>query len=629
MAACFSRVARLAVSQARISPLRMGCFAMREPLRDHGLYHPLTSCRSLSLLPGKRWDAVCRLHSSRAEVVAAATAAEAPAVGGDAAPPAGQPDTSKWTGAAIREAFLSFYEQRGHVRLPSASLVPADPTVMLTIAGMLQFKPIFLGKETRRHERATTTQKCVRTNDIENVGVTARHHTFFEMLGNFSFGDYFKEDAVKYAWELSTKVYGLPPERIWVSVFETDDETFALWRDVVGVPVERIRRMGAADNFWEAGATGPCGPCTELYYDLQPGQPTAGASLEDDSRFIEFYNLVFMESNKGPSGDLTPLAARNIDTGLGLERMAQILQGVSNNYDTDLILPIVLEAAKLAGIDYHSADAATRTALRVIGDHTRAVVYLLSDGVLPTNVGRGYIVRRLLRRVIVKGSLLGISEVFTPRVAEVAVALSGACDPEVAANAARIYEELEGEETRFRRTLAAGEKLLKSVLKDVLDKAGAAQHGQRLVVPSDRAFLLYDSYGFPLEITAEIAAEVGVGVDIAAFDAAMQAQRQRSKDSVKTVDMTAGSAFGDLAEQLGKTEFVGHTQLETSATITALMQDGKPVDTVAAGVPCFASPSFLGFNPLIMSVRQCSWGRCALHPLHVASAGHGRDCGAI
>lgn len=570
MVACFARYARLTARATAAAS------AARSPsYRGGGLSNTTTN----NLI--KDWRPVCRASHA----VSSSVSSEVGAAGSNAAqaPPPGQPDTSVWTGAAIREAFLKFYESKGHSRLPSASLVPDDPTVMLTIAGMLQFKPIFLGKEAPRHKRVTTTQKCVRTNDIENVGVTARHHTFFEMLGNFSFGDYFKEDAVKFAWELSTQVYGLQPERIWVSVFHDDDETLALWRDVIGVPPARIQRLGAADNFWEAGLTGPCGPCTELYYDLQPDRECSGASVEDDNRFIEFYNLVFMESNKAGDGTLSPLTARNIDTGLGLERMAQILQGVSNNYDTDLILPIVLEAARLAGIDYHSTDAKTRTALRIIGDHSRAVVYLLSDGVLPSNIGRGYIVRRLLRRVIVKGALLGITEVFTPDVAAVAVGLAEPCDPRVAENADRIFGELRLEEERFRTTLAAGKKFLAGVLQEQRAKMGAAQHGQPMQVPGDRAFLLYDSYGFPLEITAEIAAEEGATVDIASFDAAMSAQRQRSKDSAKVVDMTAGSALGELAARVADTVFVGHDSLETTSTVVALLQGGQLVDSVTAG----------------------------------------------
>ena len=292
------------------------------------------------------------------------------------------------SGSGIRRRFLEFYEQRGHARLPSSSLVPEDPTVLLTIAGMLQFKPVFMGQAERAVPCATTTQKCVRTNDIENVGVTARHHTFFEMLGNFSFGDYFKKEAIQYAWELATKEYGLDETRVYVSVFREDDEAYAIWRDVVGVPDERIKRMDEADNFWAAGPTGPCGPCSELYWDFHPERGAEGIDLEDDSRFIEFYNLVFMEMNRDASGKTAPLKNKNIDTGMGLERMAQILQGKPNNYETDLIRPIIDKAASMAGISYDDADDATKLKLKVIGDHTRAVAYLVSDGVLPSNVGR-------------------------------------------------------------------------------------------------------------------------------------------------------------------------------------------------------------------------------------------------
>ena len=267
------------------------------------------------------------------------------------------------SGTGIRRRFLEFYEQRGHVRLPSSSLVPEDPTVLLTIAGMLQFKPVFMGQAERSVPCATTTQKCVRTNDIENVGVTARHHTFFEMLGNFSFGDYFKKEAIQYAWELATKEYGLDETRIFVSVFREDDEAFAIWRDVVGVPEERIKRMDEADNFWAAGPTGPCGPCSELYWDFHPERGAEGADLEDDSRFIEFYNLVFMEMNRDANGKTAPLKNKNIDTGMGLERMAQILQGKPNNYETDLIRPIIDKAASMANISYDDADEATKLAL--------------------------------------------------------------------------------------------------------------------------------------------------------------------------------------------------------------------------------------------------------------------------
>ncbi|KAG2482127.1 hypothetical protein HYH03_018913 [Edaphochlamys debaryana] len=508
-----------------------------------------------------------------------ARAAGSPASATTLAPASSAPGPKKkMSGAEIREAFLSFFEAQGHSRLPSSSLVPEDPTVLLTIAGMLQFKPVFLGQAPRKVPRATTTQKCVRTNDIGNVGLTARHHTFFEMLGNFSFGDYFKEQAIRWAWELSTGVFGLPPDRVWVSVYEEDGEAEAIWRDVVGVPPERIKRMGAADNFWSSGPTGPCGPCSELYYDFHPERGTEGASLEDDSRFIEFYNLVFMQLNRKPDGSLEPLAAKNIDTGLGLERMAQILQGVPNNYETDLIFPIVQRAASIAGVDYHTAPPQTQTALKVIGDHTRAVAYLLSDGVTPSNTGRGYVLRRLLRRVVMKGRLLGIREVFTPSVAEVAVALSPACDPGVGANAQRIYDELAREEGLFVATLERGQKLLDELLE-------AAKGGSRVIGGAD-AFMLYDTYGFPLELTQELAEAAGVGVDAAGFEEAMGAQRQRSKDSRETLDLTAQAGLAQLAAQVGPTSFTGYSSTRGSGRVVGLMREGAVVEAVAAGDRC-------------------------------------------
>jgi alanyl-tRNA synthetase len=289
---------------------------------------------------------------------------------------------------------------------------------------MLPFKPIFLGQRQADVPRATTSQKCIRTNDIENVGRTARHHTFFEMLGNFSFGDYFKEQAIAWAWELSTEVFKLPPERLVVSVFREDDDAFAIWRDQIGIPPHRILRMDEADNFWASGPTGPCGPCSEIYYDFHPEKGDKDIDLEDDSRFIEFYNLVFMQYNRDAQGNLTPLQNQNIDTGLGLERMAQILQQVPNNYETDLILPIIETAADIAGVAYGKVDDATRVSLKVIGDHVRAVVHMIADGITASNVGRGYVLRRLIRRVVRHGRLIGIEGAFISKVAETAIQLS-------------------------------------------------------------------------------------------------------------------------------------------------------------------------------------------------------------
>ncbi|CAL8465000.1 g4535 [Coccomyxa elongata] len=485
----------------------------------------------------------------------------------------------KLSGAEIREKFLSFYEGKGHTRMQGASLIPADPTVLLTIAGMLQFKPIFLGQAPRSVPRATTTQKCVRVSDIENIGVTARHHTFFEMLGNFSFGDYFKAEAIQMAWELSTNVLGIPASRIWVSVYEQDEEAAALWRDVVGFPAERLVRLGDEDNFWASGPTGPCGPCSELYYDFHPERGTAGASLEDDSRFIEFYNLVFMESNRGPDGSLTPLANKNIDTGMGLERVAQILQGVPNNYETDLIFPIVATAAKLAGLDYHSAGPREQTALKVMGDHARAVVYMVSDGVSPSNIGRGYVLRRLIRRTVMKGRLLGIKEAMLPALAETVIGLSGGCDPAVAKNSQRIIAELLREEEKFASTLEAGEKRLNQVLE------AAAVQGSAAIVSGAAAFELYDTYGFPLEITQEIAAERGIQVDAVGFEAEMASQKSRSREAARSIDMTAGHALGDLAQQLGSTSFIGydHGPLRAPGSVLAIFRGGSSVDSASEG----------------------------------------------
>ncbi|EIE20523.1 alanyl-tRNA synthetase [Coccomyxa subellipsoidea C-169] len=490
----------------------------------------------------------------------------------------------------IREKFLSFYESRGHTRMQGASLIPADPTVLLTIAGMLQFKPVFLGQAPRSVPRATTTQKCVRVSDIENIGVTARHHTFFEMLGNFSFGDYFKAEAIQMAWELSTKVLGIPAQRIWVSVYKDDEEAAALWRDGVGFPAERLVRLGDEDNFWASGPTGPCGPCSELYYDFHPERGTVGASLEDDSRFIEFYNLVFMESNRGPDGKLTPLANKNIDTGMGLERVAQILQCVPNNYETDLIFPIVAAAGKLAGLDYHSASPGEQTALKVMGDHARAVVYMVSDGVSPSNIGRGYVLRRLIRRTIMKGRLLGVKEVMLPALAETVIGLSDGCDPAVAQNSQRIIAELAREEEKFASTLEAGGFPCPSYA-DFLCMSGSLDQfllwgdGSTATVSGAAAFELYDTYGFPLEITQEMAAERDIQVDAAGFEAEMAAQKSRSREAVRSIDMTAGHALGDLAQQLGRTSFIGyeHGPLRVPGSVLAILRGGSSVESASAG----------------------------------------------
>ncbi|MBO1059696.1 MAG: alanine--tRNA ligase [Aphanizomenon flos-aquae CP01] len=480
------------------------------------------------------------------------------------------------SGNDIRQLFLDFYTQRGHQPLPSASLVPEDPTVLLTIAGMLPFKPIFLGQRTPEFKRATTSQKCIRTNDIENVGRTKRHHTFFEMLGNFSFGDYFKAQAIAWGWELSTQVFGISPENLVVSVFEEDDEAFVIWRDTIGLTEKRIKRMGADDNFWVSGITGPCGPCSEIYYDFHPELGDDHINLEDDGRFIEFYNLVFMQYNRDASGNLTPLQNQNIDTGMGLERMAQILQKVPNNYETDLIFPIVETAAKIAKIDYHKSDENTKTSLKVIGDHVRSVVHMIADEIRASNVGRGYILRRLIRRVVRHGRLIGISGEFINQVAETAISLSESIYPNLRQRETAIKAELQREEVNFLKTLDRGEKLLAEIIQDIKQKGLNSISGES-------AFTLYDTYGFPLELTQEVAEENHITVDVDGFNAEMQKQVERAKAAHETIDLTVQGSLDKLAEHIHSTKFIGYTQLKTTAKIEVLLVAGVSEEAAEAG----------------------------------------------
>ncbi|MFN6572570.1 alanine--tRNA ligase [Dendronalium sp. ChiSLP03b] len=480
------------------------------------------------------------------------------------------------SGNEIRNLFLNFYAQRGHQILPSASLVPEDPTVLLTIAGMLPFKPIFLGQRTPEFNRATTSQKCIRTNDIENVGRTKRHHTFFEMLGNFSFGDYFKEQAIAWGWEISTQVFNLSPKNLVVSVFEDDDEAFSIWRDRIGVPEARIKRLGTDDNFWVSGPTGPCGPCSEIYYDFHPERGDENIDLEDDSRFIEFYNLVFMQYNRDASGNLTPLQNKNIDTGMGLDRMAQILQKVPNNYETDLVFPIIQTAAQIAGIGYHTSDEKTKVSLKVIGDHVRSVVHMIADEIRASNVGRGYVLRRLIRRVVRHGRLIGISGEFITQVAETAIALSESAYPNVRQREAAIKAELQREEVNFLKTLERGEKLLEEIIEQVKQQGKTSISGES-------AFTLYDTYGFPLELTQEIAEENNLTVDEAGFDAEMQKQVERAKAAHETIDLTVQGSLDKLAEHIHATEFLGYTQPATTAKVEAILVEGVSQQEAEAG----------------------------------------------
>ncbi len=476
------------------------------------------------------------------------------------------------SGADIRRAFLAFFAERGHKVIPSASLIPEDPTVLLTIAGMLPFKPIFLGQRQPPAARATSSQKCIRTNDIENVGRTARHHTFFEMLGNFSFGDYFKKEAIQWAWELSTEVFGLDKKNLVVSIFREDEEANTIWKDLIGIHQDKIIRMDEADNFWSSGPTGPCGPCSELYYDFKPELGTQNINLEDDSRFIEFYNLVFMQYNKDASGKLTKLENFNIDTGMGLERMAQILQKVPNNYETDLIFPLILQTAKLANLDYFSLDENRKISLKVIADHARAVTQLISDGVSASNIGRGYILRRLLRRMIRHGRLLGINKKFVKSLGSSVISLMIDAYPELEENKKYILSELENEEIRFLETLDRGVKLLQDII-----------HKQPQQISGADAFLLYDTYGFPLELTQEIAAEKNLTVDLNGFNIEMKKQRERAKSAQVTIDLTSQNSIQQIATDLNSTVFKGYETLKYSSTVLAILVNGKIVNEAISG----------------------------------------------
>ena len=476
------------------------------------------------------------------------------------------------TGDEIRNAFLKFYNEKSHKIIPSASLIPDDPTVMLTIAGMLPFKPVFLGLQERPSKRATSSQKCIRTNDIENVGVTARHHTFFEMLGNFSFGDYFKEEAIQWAWELVTNIYRLSAENIIVSVFREDEESAKIWREEIGIHPDRIIKLGEKDNFWSSGKTGPCGPCSELYYDFNPEKGLQNIDLEDGDRFIEFYNLVFMQYNRDSYGKLTDLKFKNIDTGMGLERMAQILQKKKNNYETDLIFPIIQKASEIANIDYFSSDERTKISLKIIGDHTRAVIHLISDGVLASNLGRGYILRRLIRRMVRHGRLLGIKNEFLSKIATVGIHLMQKNYPDLKNNIDLILSEINIEEVRFRETLYRGEKLLDEIISS----------GQKLI-SGFKAFELYDTYGFPLELTMEIAQENSIGVDVKGFEKEMDAQKERAKAATSNVDLTLEGSLEREIDLFDKTVFTGYDSLLSEAEIKGVFLDSTLVKQASEG----------------------------------------------
>ena len=498
------------------------------------------------------------------------------------------------TTAEIREKFLAFFEEKGCKRMPSSSLIPDDPSLLLTSAGMVQFKPYFLHVKELDPEfiGTTTAQKCVRTNDIDIIGTTGRHLSFFEMLGNFSFGKYFKKEMCAWALEFSTQVLGLPIERLYCTVFLDDDETIEIWKSL-GIPEERISRLGEDDNFWRAGPTGPCGPCSEIYYDQGPefgcGKPDCAPGCDCD-RYLEYWNLVFTQYDGQEDGTLKPLPTKNIDTGMGLERMAAIMQGVQSNYETDVMRDLIAVGERLSGKAYRGgtnvgaaarsgdAQAGIDLSLRIIADHSRSVSFMLADGILPGNEGRSYVLRRLLRRAIMHGLKLGIEGPFLNEYFAKIVELMGDVYPEIVSNRELVEKYISVEEERFGRTLRLGQAYLDNALANLEEGA---------MLPGAAAFELHDTYGFPVELTREICDERGITVDEQGFGECMAAQRERARAATKDDNEAAWSTYGgvhaDLLRELGPTEFVGYSETETFSHVTALVRDGQRVDKLEAG----------------------------------------------
>ncbi len=471
--------------------------------------------------------------------------------------------------ADIREAFLSYFERQGHTRVPSSSLVPHnDPTLLFTNAGMNQFKDTFLGLEARDYNRAVSSQRCVRAggkhNDLENVGYTARHHTFFEMLGNFSFGDYFKREAINFAWTFLTEDLKLPKDKLWVTVHISDDEAAQIWIDEIGVDPDRLSRLDE-DNFWQMGDTGPCGPSSEIFFDHGPDIPGGPPGSPDDDldRYIEIWNLVFMQYNRDSEGTLHPLPAPSVDTGMGLERISAVLQGVHNNYDIDLFKALIAAAAEELGVDDHS-----HTSLRVVADHLRSCAFLIIDGVLPSNEGRGYVLRRILRRAIRHGNKLGATEPFFANLVPALISEMGDAYPELVKQQDAITKALASEEEQFARTLDKGMEILTQALSSLEGKQ----------IPGDVVFRLYDTFGFPVDLTNDIARERGLELDVEGYDAAMQAQRKRSQESGSfQVD------YHNVINVGGETEFLGYTETESTSSVQGLFVDGEARNAITSG----------------------------------------------
>ncbi|WP_059008437.1 alanine--tRNA ligase [Streptomyces specialis] len=490
--------------------------------------------------------------------------------------------------AEIRRRWLSFFEKRGHTVVPSASLIADDPTLLLVPAGMVPFKPYFLGEATPPHPRAVSVQKCVRTPDIEEVGKTTRHGTFFQMCGNFSFGDYFKEGAIRYAWELLTTPvadggYGLDPERLWITVYERDDEAERIWRDVIGVPAERIQRLGMGPNFWSMGVPGPCGPCSEINYDRGPEFGPEGGPAVNDERYVEIWNLVFMQYERGPGEGkddfpiLGDLPAKNIDTGLGLERLAMILQGVRNMYETDTLRVVIDKAGELTGVAY-GAGAESDVSLRVVADHMRTSVMLIGDGVTPGNEGRGYVLRRIMRRAIRNMRILGATGTVVGELVDVVLGAMGQQYPELLTERKRIETVAEAEEAAFLKTLKAGTNIFDTAVTETRTAGGT-------VLPGDKAFLLHDTWGFPIDLTLEMAAEQGLSVDEAGFRRLMKEQRDRAKADARAKKQGHAdlSAYREVADAAGVSEFIGYTRTDGEATVVGLLVDGVSAPAAQEG----------------------------------------------
>jgi alanyl-tRNA synthetase len=485
------------------------------------------------------------------------------------------------TGNEIRSTFLRFFEQHDHRRVNSSTLVPKDdPTLLFTNAGMVQFKDVLLGREKRDYVRATTSQKCVRAggkhNDLENVGRTARHHTFFEMLGNFSFGDYFKEGAIDFAWTFLTKDMGLPMEKLWVTIYEDDDEAEGFWKKHVSP--DRIVRMGAKDNFWSMGDTGPCGPCSEIHIDQGPALGTGPEDVlgGEGDRFLEIWNLVFMQFNRDASGNLTPLAQQSIDTGMGLERIAAVMQGVHSNYDTDLIRPIIATVEELIGKPYGHDDK-DDVSMRVIADHIRATCFLLADGVLPENTGRGYVLRRIIRRAARHGKMLGFEEPFMYRMVDGFVELMGQAYPELRQHQSFITKLLLSEEERFIHTLHQGLRELDTLV------AAHRSDGTRLITGQE-AFKLYDTFGFPIDLAEEVAEDAGIQLDRGSFETVLNATRQQARETWKgSGEVQVAPVYQEVFQRLGPSKFTGYDQIERTEAVAALIVDGHETEQADEG----------------------------------------------